>query len=170
MNTNSTEDKSKLVEYKKTNKFLRLFGPIIFLVGLILLIVSITNFMNGGFDYAGLPFIAMPLCFVGGVMSMFGYMGTLSRYTSSQTAPVAKDVTNYMLENTKESIGSVVKEISENLTETIGIKECPKCNHKINPNARFCDECGSLLYKVCPSCNTENDFDAKFCQSCGIKI
>lgn len=145
-------------------------GPIVLLIGLILLVVSISEFVNDGFGFSGLPFIALPLCFVGSVMSMFGYMGTLSRYSASQTAPVAKDVTNYMLENTKESIGSVVNVISENLNPSLSIKLCPKCNNKVNPNSRFCDECGNALYKKCPSCETENDFDAKYCQSCGKKI
>lgn len=57
---------------------------------------------------------------------------------------------------------------------------CKKCRAKNNADAKFCQNCGTLLnindkvaekqskYMFCKNCGTENNADAKFCQNCGI--
>jgi rRNA maturation endonuclease Nob1 len=107
-------------------------------------------------------------------MTLFGYMGSLARYSASQSVPVAKDVTNYMLDGTKESIGLVAGEISKNLHQTqnqkSSIKYCSACHEELADEARFCDHCGVPLFKKCTKCNKENDIDAIYCQDCGAKL
>ena len=56
---------------------------------------------------------------------------------------------------------------------------CHQCGHKLNPNAKFCPECGTKVqaspppstgYKFCPECGTQTTPDAKFCNECGHKL
>ena len=116
----------------------------------------------------------MPLMFIGAVMTSYGYMGTVARYTASEMAPVAKDVTNYMLDGTRDAvsqtIGQVVREVKGERTSAPIVKPCPFCKELPNPGAKFCDNCGRQLEKECPKCQTKNDGDASFCQSCGNRL
>jgi hypothetical protein len=59
----------------------------------------------------------MPLLFVGLVMCQFGYLGAFYRYVASESAPVAKDVANYMGENVQPGVKSVAKAITEGVIE-----------------------------------------------------
>ncbi len=163
-------NKYNLEEKSKARKIFRKFGPIILIVGILITVISIATFFEGDMSSPFLPFISFPMMFIGAVMSMLGYMGDMSRYSASQTAPVVKDVTNYILDNTKESIGGVAKEISENLHSSSTVKFCPVCKEETNDFAKFCDHCGTALYKKCQVCNAENDIDAEYCQACGHKL
>ncbi len=161
-------DKHNLNPNSKAKKRLRKLGPIILILGVVISAIGISSAFGGG-PGVGLPFIGFPMIFVGAVMSMLGYMGDVSRYTASQTAPVAKDVTNYILENTKESIGGVAKEIGKGLRAETE-KRCVFCGEELQKNAKFCDNCGKATGKTCSSCNALNDADAKFCMNCGKQI
>lgn len=160
-------DKHNLNPNSKTKKTLKKLGPTILIIGIVISVIGIASMFGSGIG-GGLPFIGFPLIFVGAVLSMFGYMGDVSRYTASQTAPVVKDVTNYLLENTKESIGGVAREIGKNMRED-NVK-CVFCGEELNKNAKFCDNCGKPTGKVCNDCGTSNDADAKFCLNCGKRL
>lgn len=58
---------------------------------------------------------------------------------------------------------------------------CPKCNHEISDNAKFCSECGTNIkeyleklekekYIKCTNCAKKIEKDASFCKYCGAKI
>lgn len=164
------ENKYNLEENSKAKQTMRILGPIILVAGILMTVIAIANFFSGNMSTDFIPFISLPMMFIGSVLSMFGYMGALSRYSASQTAPVAKDVTNYILDNTKESIGGVAKEISDNLHKSKVEKICPHCKEEVKDTAKFCDHCGKSLFKNCQVCNAENDSDALYCQACGHKI
>jgi hypothetical protein len=87
-----------------------------------LLIVGTANFFAsaGSFEPPRLfwcNFVGMPLLFVGGAMSMFGYMGAFQRYVAGESAPVAKDVVNYMGENVQPGVKAVTKAATEGILE-----------------------------------------------------
>lgn len=49
---------------------------------------------------------------------------------------------------------------------------CPHCQASVNPNAKFCGECGQSVQQpktACIKCQAELDTDAKFCGQCGTK-
>jgi hypothetical protein len=50
-------------------------------------------------------------------MCQFGYMGALHRYVAGESAPVAKDVVNYMGENVQPGVRSVAKAVAEGIIE-----------------------------------------------------
>ena len=101
---------------------LRVGGPLIAAAGLIFMIVGIGNFFSsfGTFEPPRLfwcIFAGMPLLFVGLVMCMFGFMGAFHRYVAGESAPVAKDVVNYLGENTQPGVRAAAKAITEGIAE-----------------------------------------------------
>ena len=50
--------------------------------------------------------------------------------------------------------------------------KCPKCGATLQPNMKFCGECGTPVgaKNVCPKCGTENEPGTKFCGECGAKL
>lgn len=46
---------------------------------------------------------------------------------------------------------------------------CPRCGSSV-PRGKFCVECGYAFYKTCPKCGKELDASAKFCTECGCKL
>ena len=101
---------------------LRVGGPVIALVGLVLIVVGVGNFFAsmGSFEpprYFWCVFAGMPLLMVGLVMCKFGYMGAIFRYWAGETAPVAKDTFNYVAEEAQPGVRAIGKSITEGIVE-----------------------------------------------------
>lgn len=49
---------------------------------------------------------------------------------------------------------------------------CPKCYKELNDNAKFCDNCGTRIFKKidCPECGKQTSTEFTFCQSCGFSL
>ena len=50
---------------------------------------------------------------------------------------------------------------------------CPACHSALEPNARFCGECGYTLPQripACPTCSAPLEASAKFCGECGLEL
>lgn len=102
--------------------FLRVAGPVIALIGVLFTITGISSFFAsfGGFEpprYFWCAFVGMPLLGIGFVLAKFGYLGSFLRYMAAESAPVAKDVVNYMGENTQPGFKAVAKAITEGVLE-----------------------------------------------------
>ena len=67
--------------------------------------------------YFWCAFVGMPLLFVGIAMCMYGYLGSFYRYVAGESAPVAKDVVNYMGENIQPGVKAVTKAATEGVIE-----------------------------------------------------
>ena len=105
-------------------KFLRIAGPVIFLVGLVCAIIAAASLFAsaGSFDgphYFWLGFVGLPLMFVGGVLSQFGFMGAVARFMAGEVAPVAADSANYVAEETKGAVETVAKAAAKGVVEGI---------------------------------------------------
>lgn len=186
-NDNNDNDGGSKIDpgHNKPRNVLRIVGPIILGLGVLLIVIGIASFFMsmGGFEppkYFWCAFLGIPLVFVGGVMTQFGYMGKVARYAAGEMAPVAKDTFNYVATESKEGITAVAGAIGQGLKDggiSLGaeIKDyvrCHKCNSIQDADAKFCDDCGTTLVKnkQCPICNELNDPDAKFCDNCGHRF
>jgi hypothetical protein len=103
---------------------LRIIGPAIFLAGLLCIIIAGVSFFAsiGSFSpprFFWLAFVGMPLMFVGGVLSMYGFMGAVFRFAADEAAPVAADSVNYMAEETKGAVETVAKSAAKGIVEGI---------------------------------------------------
>ncbi|MCX5643430.1 MAG: zinc ribbon domain-containing protein [Phycisphaerae bacterium] len=158
---------------------LRIVGPVIALIGLVFMIVGLANFSLSLGGFGPLPlfwcvFVGIPLLFVGFVLSSYGYMGKVMRYTAEEMAPAGKDTFNYLAEGTREGIKTVAGAIGQGLREGgLGgaqtMVRCHKCNALAPAEAKFCGQCGQSLGKTIPclNCRELNDPDARFCDNCG---
>ncbi len=54
--------------------------------------------------------------------------------------------------------------------ETQAVNKCLQCGAVIQPNAKFCPQCGNRLERVCPKCGNKLEDEMKFCPECGEKI
>jgi hypothetical protein len=135
--------------YTGARNAMRLAGPIVFAIGLIFTIIGLASFFMsfGGFDpprYFWCAFVGLPLLFVGGGLTQFGFMGAIARYFASQGAPVAGQTFNYLADETKDGVRTIAGAVGEGLRGGVG--------------------------KACGRCQCVNDADAKFCKSCGAKF
>lgn len=117
------EEQLQLAKQKKIRNALRFFGIVTFAHGAVLTLVGLGSFFMSFSDSSGPPrlfwcaFLGLPLCFAGTVMMMFGFLGSFQRYVAGESAPVAKDVVNYMGENTQPGVKAFAKSVAEGIRE-----------------------------------------------------
>jgi len=157
---------------------LRIVGFVSLITGIIMVISGISQMGSFNSSMPFSPFIGIFLIFVGNVCLSFGFMKKRNSFIASQNAPVQKDVANYMLDGTREEMGKTAKTIFAQTNAASGstkptkkeFRTCPKCGEKNDPDAKFCDKCGTSLVKICRSCGEENDADAVYCDNCGSRL
>lgn len=157
----------EMKDYSKTKKTFRTLGFIILPIGLVLSIIGFIDFFMS-FNSMTQPklffclFIGLPLTSIGIIFLTLGFMKKLNSFAASQSAPVHKDVTNYMLDGTREEVNKTINASKKII--------CPECKAENDKDALFCSTCGHKLKNTCPKCNAENDADAKFCKNCGEEL
>lgn len=157
----------EMKDYSKTKKTFRTLGFIILPIGLVLSIIGFIDFFMS-FNSMTQPklffclFIGLPLISIGIIFLILGFMKELNSFAASQSAPVHKDVINYMLDGTREEVNKTINASKKII--------CPECKAENDKDALFCSTCGHKLKNTCPKCNAENDADAKFCKNCGEEL
>jgi uncharacterized membrane protein len=98
--------------HRQERTVLRVFGPIVLLIGLSFVAVGMISFFSA-FGSFGAPekfwcvFVGMPITFVGIVLCKFAFMGKVARYAAGELAPVGKDTFNYMANETREGVSDI---------------------------------------------------------------
>ncbi|NNE90815.1 MAG: zinc ribbon domain-containing protein [Verrucomicrobiales bacterium] len=154
---------------------LRVLGIVLVLTGLGFILTGAVDFFGSIGKLSGFPnkfwciFVGMPLLAIGIGCLRAGFAGKITRYYSGEVAPVAKDTANYVIDGTRETLVSTVREAIGKGAEVE--VECPSCNARNDLDSKFCKECGSAIPgpKRC-NCGTVNDADAKFCDECGTPL
>ena len=121
-------------KHGSARSFLRIAGPILVFMGLIFMAVGMISFFSafGSFNpprYFWCCFVGMPILFVGIVMCKFGYFGSIVGYITAESAPVAKDTVNYMVDGTKDSMKTIARSVMEGVQEAQGKKPEPPRDH-----------------------------------------
>lgn len=169
--------------HERTRRILRRVGVSMMVAGGLLFIVGIGSFFAsfGGMEpprYFWCAFIGLPIGFAGLMLTSYGFMGSIARYSTQEMAPVGKDAFNYLAEGTKDGVRTMASAVGEGLRagspppaggERV---RCHKCNYANAVESKFCGQCGASLGKTraCPACNELNDPDAKFCDNCGRQM
>ena len=172
-------------QHAKKRKTCRTLGIILLTIGGIFTALGVGGFIISIAISVPVPFLiifaflGMPLLFVGTILTAYGFMGAVARYSAGEMAPVATDTFNYMANETQDGVKTLTAAIGQGLSQGLAQSQpttssirCPKCNYEDSPDAQFCSKCGFSLLKSkpCPSCNEINDPDAQFCDNCGQKF
>ncbi|MDF2699925.1 MAG: putative rane protein [Haloplasmataceae bacterium] len=157
-------------KHQQTKKKLKTIGKICLIAGICCIIYGIITFPEGFMLF----FVGMPLTFVGSSMTMFAFQGEVARYSANEVTPVAKDVVNYMVDGTQDSIKTVARSISEGIngSNPKNMIKCRHCNAENDDDAKFCDTCGKPIvnHKVCSQCQAKNELEATYCNKCGTRF
>jgi hypothetical protein len=107
-------------KHRAARAFLRVAGPVVAVGGLVFLIVGMASFFSA-FGGGGPPrlfwccFVGMPLLFVGGVMSMFGFMGAITRYTAAEQVPVATEAIGDLVDGSQDAVKKLAGAVTEGI-------------------------------------------------------
>lgn len=166
-------------EHEQIRDFLRTIGPLVFAAGLIMTAIGFISFFSsfGSFQpprYFWCAFVGLPLMGVGGSLSKFGFLGSVTRYMANEVTPVGTDVLNTVVRDTKGSFRDLAAAVGSGLRDGTDLPgaataiACPACTAENEPDARFCKACGaSLAPRSCSHCGDQAAADARFCDSCG---
>jgi hypothetical protein len=129
MDENTRENELQSEQHVTVRSFLRVAGPLTAAVGAIMIMIGVGSFFAsfGSFQpprYFWCAFVGMPLAVVGVAMTRFGYLGAIQRYVASESAPVAKDVVNYLGDGVQPGLKAMAKAVSEGIAE--GQQERPQ--------------------------------------------
>ncbi|MCI0378685.1 MAG: zinc ribbon domain-containing protein [Gemmataceae bacterium] len=162
-------------QHSQQRSALRVLGPIVAGIGLILTIIGFASFFASFGDmtsprYFWCAFVGLPILGIGIAICKAAFLGAITRYMANEVAPVGKDVVNYMAEGTKGAVRDIAGAVGEGLRgDAKAGTRCRKCNEPNDADASFCKACGVALpkFKPCPGCGERNDADARFCDRCG---
>ncbi len=149
-----TRPDPSLEHQRSVRSALRIGGPILLVVGLLLTLAGMTSFFSAFGSFGAMPtdfwmaFIGLPLIAIGAAVTKFGYLGPATRYVAGEVTPAVRDTLGAL------GIGSA------------GAR-CASCGAENDGDAQFCDGCGRPLDRTCPACGAKNDGDAQICDGCG---
>lgn len=161
--------------HSELRQTLRVLGPAIMVVGLVLVVIGIGNFFLafGTMEpprYFWCAFLGLPLIGVGGMITQYAFLGAIHRFVAGEAAPVAKDTFNYMATGTQAGVRDIATAIKQGFAgEPLS---CPACGTSHDIEAKFCENCGQPIAssKTCSQCSAANNPRAKFCDTCGHKF
>lgn len=159
---------------------LRFVGFVLTLVGGGFTAVGLLSFF-GAMAGGGMPqqfwcaFVGLPMLGFGTMLLKVGYLGAVTRYVAGEAAPVAVDVTNYVVANTADSLRRAARAVGEGLRGEGPASDgepCPACHTAQARDANFCSACGAAMPReqACGSCHHRNPTVARFCNGCGAAL
>jgi hypothetical protein len=133
---------------------LRLVGPLVALVGLVLTAIGIGSFVSA-FGSSAFPryfwcaIIGLPLLGLGGMITQFAFLGAIFRYQARELTPVARDTFDDLAQGTQQGVRTIARAVSQGIAE---------------------GSAGSGSQVTCRSCRAANARDARFCMKCGAAL
>lgn len=95
-----------------------------------------------------------------------GVLDTIFRRTKDNLTYKAGDVaTDAIVKGAKSGVDATQKKGTPK-----SLSKCPKCKVKLEPNAKFCADCGYKLIIECSKCEIEYPVGTKFCKQCGDEL
>jgi hypothetical protein len=170
--------------HDKVRALLRLFGPPITLVGLVMTAIGLISFFSafGTFQpprYFWAALVGLPLIGIGLGISQVAYVGEIFRYFSGEVTPVARDTFNTMAEGTRPGVETMAHAVGRGITSAMredrlseaSAISCDRCGSWNPTGARFCNQCGAGIENAtCPACGTSLTPAARFCNQCGKPV
>jgi ribosomal protein L40E len=160
-------------QHRKMRSVFRIFGPIFLVIAGVCMVLAFVDFFTlEGFEepkYFWLFFIALPIIFVGFILTGLGYGSSVAKYQTREYAPVAKDTFNYLAKETTTGVKEIANALQQGSRADVS-SNCHSCQQQNPIDARFCNSCGEKLIQICSGCQHENKNDAQFCNQCGSSL
>jgi hypothetical protein len=161
-------------QHQKGRLWFRILGPLLLITAVVCIIVAFIEFLTlQGFEEPKLFwlfFAALPIVFIGFILTGLGFGSSFAKYQSREYAPIAKDTFHYLAKESTTGLKEISNALQQGTTAEKRSFNCHNC-HQPNPVlARFCNHCGEKLMLICPGCQHENNQDAHFCNHCGISL
>ncbi len=120
----------------------RVLGVLFMGTALVLIGLAVADFFSAfsSDDFSAQPtkfwmfFLALPFFLLGGIFLQFGFGGASAKYLAGEYVPVLKD--------SMDQLG--LGETAASATAGTG-PYCRSCGTQNDPDARFCDSCGSSM-------------------------
>lgn len=135
--------------HEKQKKKLKRTAKILIFLGTVLFIAACVNIFTNPFKNEWLNFfwvLGPGIIFSGGFILFIANQGNIARYLSREVAPVAADTANFIVDETKGSIKTVSKSISEGLKEGVAGEESLSIEEKITKLKSLYDK-GLISYE-----------------------
>ncbi len=158
--------------HERTKRILKIVGTVVLVCGIILFVAFFIDFMLVIYETRGFPrlfvcgIIGLPMIGIGAMLLQCGNRREISRYFKDESMPVI----NEAVEDLTPAVKAVTEAVKEAGEDDNTVKFCPSCGKQNQPQNKFCDGCGTRLYKVCPHCGKKQDADDSFCGNCGAKL
>ena len=127
----------------------RRIGPLLLVIGVVCIIIAMVDFFTLDFfeepKYFWLFFVAMPIIFIGFIVTNAGYAQDAAKYMSREMAPVTSETFNYIAKETQEGVEAVAKAVQRGKAEVVQAKHCQSCQTLNKVGANFCNECGQSI-------------------------
>ncbi len=154
-------------KHQKTKRIFKILGIIFTIAGLALAITGFASIFIA-MNNEEMPslfwccFVGFPVLAVGLWMLMLGFRKEFMQYAKNETVPVFNDAA----QQAQPGISAIADAVREKSDSVV----CPNCGNPCPQDAKFCEKCGSALYKSCPDCGEQVSLDAQFCKKCGKKL
>ncbi len=162
--------------HEKTKRTLKIVGVVLLVCGIILFVAFFIDFMLTIYETRGMPklfvcgMIGLPMIAFGAMCLQLGNRREIGNYMKNEMTPVINDAA-YDLKPAVKAVAEAVKETEEQpKAEEKKVTICPNCGKENQPENKFCDGCGTPLYKICPACGAKQEADDSFCGNCGAKL
>lgn len=164
-------------DHRSHRSGLRALGAVLALAGAILFGIGMVSFF-GAMGGGGTPsmfwcaFVGGPMLAIGLGMLKAGYLGTITRYVATETAPVVADTLSHVAHGTKDAVQATAAAVAKGLRGDAPSLRCGACGADAGPGARYCQQCGKPLATdvPCPQCSHTNAPSARFCAGCGHRV
>lgn len=125
---------------------------------------------------AWVAMLGMPIAFVGGAMTIFGFAGELARFQGRSIGPAASATFNDIAKDSAPGVRAIAGAVRDGVArwddadETDAVR-CPACAFENDADARFCAGCGGAMEaNACGSCGHPVKAGARYCDDCGAAI
>jgi hypothetical protein len=155
-------------KHSELRSMLRLAGPALFAVGLVFAAIGLISFFSAFSSHQPprlfwCAFIGFPMIAVGVKITKFAYLGEVTRYMANEVSPVGKDVVNYMVDGTKESVRDIAAAVAEGVRSTNPNTEEPAVEQTAQVKIR-CRNCRALNDEAASSAiNAARRFNSHAC-------
>lgn len=164
-------------EFRRIRGVLRMGGPVLTGIGVVLFVIGIVDFFASAGSFGGprrfwMVMLGLPMLGVGLAMLRLGYIGKFARYYGRAIGPAASRTFNEVARGSRPGFGAIARAFAGDGASADEDRICGACGEVNRAGSVFCRGCGERLPEagVCGACGNRMDTEARFCDRCGADL